>query len=176
MQVVSKVTGAVLRAAVGLLMIALVAVVMTNVIFRYVLKAPLPWAEEFARYCMVYMAYLAAPLALREGRHVRITVITDRLRGVWADVFQLVAYLVVACLAIPVMYHGWNLVQLVSFQMTPAMRISMSIPYFGVALGMAFLALESIVLFIDGVIRLVRGEARRAGEPLTRPESRGVDV
>lgn len=176
MQVVSRVTGAVLRGAAGLLMIALIVVVSTNVFFRYFLKSPLPWAEEVARYCMIYMAYLAAPLALREGRHIRITLVTERLRGVWAELFQLFTYLAVASLAIPVAYHGWRLVQMVGFQMTPALRISMSIPYFGVALGAAFLALEAVLLFVSGVARLSRRESAQADEPAVQPESRGVDL
>ena len=176
MHLVSRVTGVVLRGAAGLLMVSLIVVVGTNVFFRYVLKAPLPWAEEVARYCMVYMAYLAAPLALREGRHIRITLVTDRLPRVWSEVFQLAAYLVVAGLAIPVAYYGRQLVELVSFQMTPSLRMSMSVPYFGVTLGAAFLALEAVLLFITGVIRFVRGEASRADEPVAHPGPRGAEM
>ncbi len=62
-------------------MIVLIVVIGVNVFMRYVLGSPMPWAEEVTRYTMVYMTYLAAPLALREGRHIRITLLTERLRG-----------------------------------------------------------------------------------------------
>lgn len=143
-------------------MAALIVVVGANVVCRYVLGIPLSWAEEAARYMMIYMAYLAAPLALRAGGHIRITVITDRLRGVWADVFRMIGHLAVGSLAVTVAYHGLSLIQLVSFQQTPAMRISMSIPYFSVVVGSAFLALEAAMLFVADAVKLV-GELSRAG-------------
>ena len=87
-------------------MAALIVVVGANVVCRYVLGIPLSWAEEAARYMMIYMAYLAAPLALRAGGHIRITVITDRLRGAWADVFRMIGHLAVGSLAVAVAYHG----------------------------------------------------------------------
>lgn len=151
-------------------MAALIAVVGANVVCRYVLGIPLSWAEEAARYMMIYMAYFAAPLALRAGGHIRITVITDRLRGLWADVFHMISHLVVGSLAVTVAYHGWNLVQLVSFQQTPAMRISMSVPYFAVVAGSAFLALEAAMLFAAGAVKLVGELSRGSNARLSHPE------
>lgn len=151
-------------------MAALIVVVGANVVCRYVLGIPLSWAEEAARYMMIYMAYLAAPLALRAGGHIRITVLTDRLRGVWADVFRMVGHLMVGSLAVTVAYHGWSLIQLVSFQQTPAMRISMSVPYFSVVVGSAFLALEAAMLFVADAVKMVGELSRGSNARLPHPE------
>ncbi|MBO8140840.1 MAG: TRAP transporter small permease [Firmicutes bacterium] len=150
-----------LAAAAGLCIATLIAVVFANVFFRYVLHAPIPWAEEVARYTMVYMAYLAAPLALREGRHIRITIVTDRLRGKWAVAADVIAHAAILVLSVVVVANGMDLIQLVSFQRSPSLRMSMSIPYFSVVIGAAFLAVEAALLLISSVARLFGVSAGR---------------
>lgn len=148
-------------------MAALIAVVGANVFCRYVLRAAIPWAEEAARYIMVYMAYLAAPLALRGARHVRIGLLTHHLRGGWAAAAEMFSNLMVAGLALAVVWQGRTLIQMVSFQRTPALDLPMSVPYFAVVLGAGFLAVEAAVLFVASA-------ARALGLPSPRLEQAGL--
>lgn len=175
-EALSRWTGFVLRLAAGLAMIVLIVAIGVNVFMRYVLGSPMPWAEEVTRYTMVYMTYLAAPLALREGRHIRITLLTERLRGRAAVAVNMLGYLVVGVLAAVVVRQGWGLVQMVEFQRSPALRITMSIPYFGVVLGYAFLLLESLVLFAVNALRFARPVPETVTAEALRPNSKGVDV
>jgi hypothetical protein len=55
-----------------LMMMAMAALVFTNVVTRYLFGFSLNWAEETSRYLMIWVAYLGAGLAMREGRHVAI--------------------------------------------------------------------------------------------------------
>ncbi|MDA8226350.1 MAG: TRAP transporter small permease subunit, partial [Desulfitobacterium hafniense] len=41
-------------------------IILAQVIFRYVLEAPLPWSEEVARYLMVWGTFLGAGLGVRK--------------------------------------------------------------------------------------------------------------
>src|SRR5690606_2889893 len=69
--------------AVGLsiLMLALMTVsIVVGVFFRYVLKAPLAWPPELARYLMISVAFTAASVALRERAHVGLEFVLDRIR------------------------------------------------------------------------------------------------
>ncbi|MBS3918195.1 MAG: TRAP transporter small permease subunit [Deltaproteobacteria bacterium] len=61
---------------------AMTVSVLLGVLFRYVLKAPLPWSEEMARYLMIWGVSLGASIAFREGSHVGITILVDRLNRV----------------------------------------------------------------------------------------------
>lgn len=47
-------------------------VILLQVVCRYVFNAPLSWPEEAARYMMVWMTFLAAPYAYREGMFARL--------------------------------------------------------------------------------------------------------
>jgi len=59
--------------AVGALAVALMVVaILVQVFFRYVLNNALPWPDEAARFCMLWMTGLMAPTAYRRGGVVAI--------------------------------------------------------------------------------------------------------
>lgn len=58
---------------------AIFAIMVCQIAFRYLLNAPLVWTEELARYLYVWVCYLGAPVALRRGTHVSVSVLADRL-------------------------------------------------------------------------------------------------
>lgn len=52
------------------LMLVICVTVFLGVIYRYVLVSPLGWAEEIARYCLVWNTFFGSYLALRRGKHI----------------------------------------------------------------------------------------------------------
>jgi len=61
------------------------ACVLLQVLFRYLIAAPLPWSEEAARYLFVWTAFLAAAAAVGRDDHFVISFLADNLspRGRW---------------------------------------------------------------------------------------------
>lgn len=53
--------------------------ILLQVFFRYGLNDPLAWSEELAIYGMIWMAFLAGPVAWRTGAFVAIEMLRDRL-------------------------------------------------------------------------------------------------
>lgn len=51
---------------------AMVVAILIQVFFRYVLNSALPWPDEAARFCMLWMTGLMAPTAFRRGGFVAI--------------------------------------------------------------------------------------------------------
>lgn len=62
----------------GLLAIML-AMILAQVFFRYVLNDSLPWTEELAKFAMVWVACLVAPWAYRMHLNVSIQMFADAL-------------------------------------------------------------------------------------------------
>jgi TRAP-type transport system small permease protein len=60
--------------------------VLLQVLFRYLIAAPLPWSEEAARYLFVWTAFLAAAAAVGRDDHFVISFLADKSppRGRWA--------------------------------------------------------------------------------------------
>jgi len=63
---------------IGLLAVIFVVMVL-QVSCRYVLGSPLVWSEEVARYLYIWVCFLGAPIALRRGNHIAITLFVDWL-------------------------------------------------------------------------------------------------
>jgi len=54
--------------------------VCLNVLFRYFLNMPMQWVIEFSEYALLFMTYLGTAWVLREGGHVRMDMVVNRLR------------------------------------------------------------------------------------------------
>lgn len=66
--------------ALGVLAIAsMVIAILVQVYFRYVVGSALPWPDEFARFCMLWMTGLMAPTAYRQGGFVAIDMLNEIL-------------------------------------------------------------------------------------------------
>ena len=80
--VLSTVNRWMLRLAYGaaiLAMMAMVAIVLLQIILRYVFDNALPWPEEAARFLMLWVTGLLGAKALREGAFVSIDMVADKL-------------------------------------------------------------------------------------------------
>jgi TRAP-type C4-dicarboxylate transport system permease small subunit len=87
----------VVRALLGTLILAGVALNFANVVGRYVFSAPIIWAEEVLVFIMVWCVMLGATLVTWEDQHLRMDAVhhlaPPRVRR-WLDLLTTVAFLV----------------------------------------------------------------------------------
>jgi TRAP-type transport system small permease protein len=136
-----------------LLMATMALLVFVNVVSRYVFNYSIIWVEELTQYQMIWIAYLGAGLALREGRHVAVDTLQDLLpvrlrrfvrRLIW---FAIVAFLVtLTILGLRIAAFAWN-------QETPVMNIPTGIPYLAIPIGAAAFLVHVILFWRDFVER-----------------------
>ena len=66
--------------AIGIVAVAaMVIAILVQVFFRYALNNALPWPDEAARFCMLWMTGLMAPTAFRRGGFVAIDTVVRLL-------------------------------------------------------------------------------------------------
>lgn len=135
------------RVLVGFLMIAMFLLVFANVVTRYGFGFSLSWGEEVARFLMIWVTFLGAGLALREGRHVAIELLQDRLGASARRALRVaLGCLILLFLALLILYgsrfvaFGWN-------KVTIATQIPRGIPYLAIPIGAAMLALHLVLIF-----------------------------
>ncbi len=63
----------------GWLVPLMMMLVVVEVFMRYVLRQPLMVADEFSAYMLVALSYLGMAYTWRQGGHVRVTVLVNRL-------------------------------------------------------------------------------------------------
>ena len=70
--------GHAIEAPAAALVLGEVAVLLAGVFMRFVMNAPLPWADELASILFLWLANLGAAVALRRGTHMRTTALVSR--------------------------------------------------------------------------------------------------
>ena len=77
LQWVNDLAGRIGRALSVFAIAVMVIVILTQVFFRYVLNNALPWPDEAARFMMLWLTGLMAPVAMRQGGMVAITSVLE---------------------------------------------------------------------------------------------------
>jgi len=149
MQRASEIVHRVTKTALVILLSVMALVVFLQVIFRYVLNLPLYWIEEFARYCLVWASLLGAAVAMKRGQHLAVTIFMDRLPPGIHRVLSVVARVSVIVILAVIMVGGIQLVFVTRAQISPALRVPMSLPYLAVPVGAAIMLFHAIVFLFQ---------------------------
>ncbi len=146
--VISDFLNRICEVALIILLAAMAVVVFLQVLFRYILHLPLFWTEEFARYCLVWASLLGAAVALKRGEHIAVTFFLDNFPKRAARALTVVAQISVILILAVMAWGGIKLVLVTSAQISPALRISMAVPYLALPIGsviMLFHVLSSMM-------------------------------
>ena len=129
-------------AAIIAALVLMSVVVGWNVSLRYLTNASLPWADEVARYTMIWLTFLGAGLALRQGAHVAISNLQESLPGGaqlalrWVILIGLMGFFAF------MIWVGWDYMARSQFQRSAALRLPMKWVYAAMPAGFALLAVH----------------------------------
>jgi TRAP-type C4-dicarboxylate transport system permease small subunit len=120
----------------GSALVAIVIVVPWGVFTRYVLHNAASWPEPMAILLSVVLTFFGAPMGVRSGQHMRVTVVRDLLpRGPQIAV-DLLAEALLAAVALFMVVWGARLVQATWFQVIAEFpALSVGITYLPIPLG-----------------------------------------
>jgi TRAP-type C4-dicarboxylate transport system permease small subunit len=121
-----------------------------QVVNRNLVHASIGWFEELARYCMVYMALLAAEAGLRDGTQISVTAVTEKLPVPLRRAAAILARLFVIVFATACFFSSFRILgtQITSNQVSPGLEIPMLIPYLSLPLGFGIIMVVQTFLLI----------------------------
>jgi len=151
----------------------MVVVILVQVFCRYVLNNALPWPDEAARFCMLWMAGLMAPTAFRAGSFVAIDTIEALLPKTAIRLLSLALLCVSLTVLVIAVQIGYKEVTGIGGRFATASlylptslsfdswyRIPRSWMMLSLLIGVAMLIAVNIELILRGFIRLLgRGDA-----------------
>ncbi|MEQ3707783.1 TRAP transporter small permease [Tateyamaria sp.] len=95
--------------AIGIVAIAVMVVaILIQVVARYVFNNALPWPDEAARFCMLWMTGLMGPTAFRRGGFVALDMISGFMSDRVAAVLSLILLLVSVLILFVAVQIGWS--------------------------------------------------------------------
>ena len=120
------------------------------------------WAEEFARYLMIWMAFIGAALVMQEDGHYKMTAVLDALPGKMGKALRGLSVVVTIAFMIILAKVGIECCMKIAAmgQKSPTLKIPMWIPYASIPAGMILGVLQAVA---REALRLVAGKEERGG-------------
>lgn len=144
--------------------LAMIAVVILAQIGGRLLGYVVPDGDDLAGWCMAASSFLSLAYALRQGDHIRVSLLTDRLPRTGRRIAEIWAHLVGAGVAV---FFAVNAVLFVMDSLefgdksTGVLAVPLWIPQAGMAVGTVLIALA----LVDDLVRLLAGgDLRHAAE------------
>ncbi len=151
----------IIRIATGTLMVILVAIMVAQVFFRYVLNSSLTWSEEVAVYLMIWVVFLGSAILVRRWEHVQIPTIVElcpqRIRialilfGRLASIICMAVFIWYGTEAFFGNYHAASFTTGISTKW-----IKLSIP-----VGAAFMVLYALIVLAEDIRAIRSGDRNR---------------
>jgi len=127
----------------------MLVVAWMHVTRRYVFNSALTWSEEFLRFSIVWYALLSASILHKRNGHLGITIFREMMPEKLQIFFRRVVMYLATLTVIVVTVSGTILVINTWGQITPALGISMSLPY-------AAIPVSFLLMSIYGILHIVR--------------------
>lgn len=120
---VSRICATLTGIVVVLLASCLVFSLVTSIFFRYVVGQALSWPEEISLILFTWLVLLAGSLGVREGFHVRLTIVTSRLPLGMQMVLDKAITVAIGTFGVILIYSGYDLVERTAKHLTPTLRL-----------------------------------------------------
>ena len=135
------------RIIIGVAIIVSILINFANIIGRYILLAPVIWAEEIMIYIMVWCVFVGAILVTWEGRHIKMDLLSTMFPSPWKEIVNSVMVIGFIGGAVFVVIQDWTVTSMMLRldQRSVVAEIPMSIPHSALLFGFAAMAVAIIV-------------------------------
>ncbi|MFA5181000.1 MAG: TRAP transporter small permease [Syntrophales bacterium] len=147
LHVLSRLNGVLIKFAGGItiLAMAIMAVVIPyEVAGRYLLGAMPSWSGEAATFSLVWLSMMGAAIGLRKGYQISLTTIIDRLPYPAARIARGGSLCLMLGLLLIMTWYGLQQTLINLPQISPALEISMALPYAALPAGFGLMMLITI--------------------------------
>lgn len=147
----------------------MVIIIFAQVIMRYVFNNSLYWSEELGKFLFVWISWLGISVGEKEGEHIKITMLVDKLPFKKAHIFSILSSAIVLIICLVTFYYG---VSLVFSQWTTnyaGIGISISWGYLAVVVGTALMSARSVASILKSF------KAIKTGPPDSEPQEEDSD-
>lgn len=132
---------------------------MGQIILRYFFNSPVPWVEEFCRYCFVYSGAISAGYCVRKRLGIRVDVLINFLPKPMQILLEYFSKLLVTGVYLFLAYHSFKLLATTT-TVSPAMQIPVKYIYAALPIGFfigAVRNVQMIIIYSDNLRTTRRG-------------------
>jgi TRAP-type transport system small permease protein len=149
------------RSLAAFLLLTILGTMSAQVVARYGFRAPISWSEEWARFALIWMAFLAAAFVMAEGRHIAVDVVSPWFSPKGKRLLECFSNtaVVIACLLLVI--GGIRFVFGVRVVGSPTLGIPKSLWYGAASTGLGLMAIHSL----GNLVAALRNDRTECPEP-----------
>jgi len=147
----------VLKAAIAVCLAAMVVLVFSNVVLRYVFNSGIAISEELSRWLLVWLTFLGAIVALRQHAHLGVDTLVRALPPRGRFICFVISYMLMLYADWLLTLGSWKQAVLTFHDTAPASGISVGLFYY--SSGLVFGVSAAVILAHD-LIRVMTGTAQ----------------
>lgn len=134
-----------------LLMLAMVTIIFSQVVARYLFENSLSWSEELGRYIFVWMTFIGSAIAVRNKLHVTLDMFVMRFPRSLQKLCLVISYTSMSIFTAVLIYGGYKFVAKGSHQISAAMQLPMHYVYVVLPVGGALIFFYLMKNFYEDV-------------------------
>lgn len=134
----------VVRWVLAALMLVMTVLIGWQVMARFIIGDSLTFSEEVSRFVMVWLVIVGAAYAAKNGRLMKVDIVEHLLHGRARQTVIIIAGILAIVFYLVLVVFGFFIVNAVSYQLTPATEVSMSIPMAALPVGGILLIINTI--------------------------------
>lgn len=138
-----------MRTLMSFVMLVLIVFGFWQIFSRWILNNPSTFTDELLRYVLVWAGMIGAGYAFFKDSHVKLTLLTTRLKGKALTIVNIIDEIIVlAFVAYVYIYGGIQLVIHNTDQLTAVLRLSMGLIYGCLPVAGIFVILAKLLRYI----------------------------
>lgn len=130
----------------GLALLGILAMLLLQILIRYVLPFPAPWVEEIAVYLSGYVALVGMSVCLRASYHLEVDLLVKLMPEGLRKLHRIFLMAVVAFFALYLIKYGLGFVELGRGQVSPSSYLYVSYARMCLPIGGVLLLMQAITM------------------------------
>ncbi|MDS9471400.1 TRAP transporter small permease [Sporosarcina pasteurii] len=124
-----------------------------DVLFRYALNSPLLWAQEISLFTFIFASFIGASMSVKVKEAVAVTILVDRIPVSLRNILIITGLLTSLLFTLLLVYLSikWISNPTILYQKSVTTQIPMIIPYLSIPIGMFFMVIHFVHLFMDSL-------------------------
>ncbi len=140
-----------------IILAVIILVTAVQVVLRFVFSAPLDWPEELSAILLIWLTFIGAFALTRRNDHIRVELVAEFAGPRVARWFDLFFDIVTVVFLALIVSGGWDLVNELTFERTPALRLHIRLIVAILPVTAAMMIVSYLISISRNVLDLVGG-------------------
>lgn len=135
-------------------MLIMLLIIFGQVITRYCFDYTPEWSEELARFLFVWVVFLGSALIMGESGHLAVEFVPNHFKGrPFGKILEIIIIAASYVFTLLLLIQGAKMTEVMTFQTSPGLEISMSYVYIVIPLSSALM----LLYLIKDTVRIIKG-------------------